>query len=84
MKEKLFKLLFPQKHQEIMSLTKKLNSESMFVELFAKRNMTQEATIVQLRKDLYEIREAERKHLHQKDEESKREYYDLLRQKGIV
>lgn len=84
MKDILFKILFPAKHEEVMSLTKKLQSEKYFSNLMMERNNAQEKLIRQLRADLYEIKDKEREHLQKQTEESKQQYYRTLREKGIV
>ena len=84
MKDTLFKILFPAKHEEIMSLTKKLQSEKFFSNTIMERNTAQEKLIRQLRADLYEIKEKEREYLQKQTEDSKQQYYKTLREKGIV
>ena len=84
MKDILFKTLFPSKHEEIMSLTKKLQSEKFFSNTIMERNTAQEKLIRQLRTDLYEIRDKEREYLQKQTEDSKQQYYKTLREKGIV
>ena len=84
MKDILFKRLFPAKHEEITSLTKKLQSEKLFSNLIMERNTAQEKLIRQLRADLYEIKDKEREHLQKQTEEPKQQYYRTLREKGIV
>ena len=84
MKDKLFKILFPSKYEEITSLTKKLKDEAFNIRMPKERNSKQAWTIQTMNKDLKEIRSAAKKHQKQQTVEAEQKYYKTLREKGFI
>ncbi len=84
MKDMLFKLLFPSKHKEIMSLTKKLNDERFYIRMIEERNAKQAGIIQTLNIDLKEIKSAAKKLQKEQTVEAEEAYYKTLRIKGLV
>ena len=84
MKDKLFKILFPSKHEEITSLTKKLKDEAFNIRMLKERKSKQAWTIKTMNKDLKEIRSAAKKHQKQQTVEAEQKYYKTLREKGFI
>ena len=84
MKDKLFKILFPSKYEEITSLTKKLKDEAFNIRMLKERNSKQAWTIQTMNKDLKEIRSAAKKHQKQQTVEAEQKYYKTLREKGFI
>ena len=84
MKDILFKILFPSKHEEIMSLTKKLNYEGYRVRILEERNTNQAGIIQTLNKDLKETKEAAKEYQRKQTVIAEQEYYKTLKAKGVV
>lgn len=84
MKDILFKILFPSKHEEIMSLTKNLKDEKFYVRMLEARNSKQAGIIQTMNKDLKEIRSAAKEHQKQQTEEAQLKYYKTLKEKGFI
>jgi 3-hydroxyisobutyrate dehydrogenase-like beta-hydroxyacid dehydrogenase len=84
MKDRLFKILFPSKYEEITSLTQKLKEEAFKIRMLKERNSKQAIIIERLNKDLKEIRSAAKKHQKQQTVEAEQKYYRTLREKGFI
>lgn len=84
MKDKLFKILFPSKYEEITSLTKKLKDEAFNIRMLKERNSKQAWIIQTMDKDLKEIRSAAKEHQKQQTVEAERKYYKTLKEKGFI
>ena len=84
MKDKLFKILFPSKHEEITSLTQELKDETFYVRMLEERNSKQAGIIQTLNKDLKEIRSAAKEHQKQQTAEAEHKYYKTLKEKGFI
>jgi uncharacterized coiled-coil protein SlyX len=84
MKDILFKILFPSKHEEIMSLMKKLNYESYRIRILKERNTNQAGIIQTLNKNLKETRLAAKEYQRKQTTIAEQEYYKTLKAKGVV
>jgi len=84
MKDKLFKILFPEKYQEIVELNKKVESKNEYIHCLMRRNDVQEETIKNQRIDLREIKDSAIKLQNAKTEEAERQYFKVLKEKGLV
>jgi len=84
MKDRLFKVLFPSKHGEILSLTQKVKDEAFNIRMLKERNSKQATIIESLNKDLKEIRSAAKEHQKQQTVEAEQKYYRTLRERGFI
>jgi len=84
MKDRLFKVLFPSKHGEILSLTQKVKDEAFNIRMLKERNSKQAWIIQTMDKDLKEIRSAAKEHQKQQTAEAERKYYKTLKEKGFI
>jgi|DEB0MinimDraft_10_1074344.scaffolds.fasta_scaffold71544_1 hypothetical protein len=84
MKDKLFKILFPEKHQEIVELNKKVKSYEHSVSWLRIINAKQEEIIRNQKSDLLEIKDSAIKLQNAKTEEAERQYFKVLKEKGLV
>lgn len=84
MKDILFKILFPSKHEEIMSLTKKTHQQGYYVRMLEERSVKQSRTIQKLNEDLKEVRSAAKEYQKKQTAIAEQEYYKTLKAKGLV
>jgi len=84
MKDRLFKILFPSKHGEILSLTQKVKDEAFNIRMLKERNSKQAWIIQTMDKELKEIRTAAKEHQKQQTVEAQQKYYKTLREKGFI
>ena len=84
MKDKLFKILFPEKYREIQALNKKSQSDKEYIHCLMRRNDVQEETIKNQRIALREIKDSAIKLQNAKTEEAERQYFKVLKEKGLV
>ena len=84
MKDKLFKILFPEKYQEIVELNKKVEYKNEYIYDLMKRNNVQEETIKNQIMDLREIKDSAIKLQRAETEEAEKQYFKVLKEKGLV
>ena len=84
MKDKLFKILFPEKHQEIVELNKEVRSYKHSVYCLRIINDSQEEIIRNQKSDLLEIKDSAIKLQNAKTEEAEKQYFKVLKEKGLV
>jgi len=84
MKDKLFKILFPEKHQEIVELNKKVKSYEHSVYCLRGINDSQVEIIRNQKSDLLEIKDSAIKLQNAKTEEAEKQYFKVLKEKGLV
>jgi len=84
MKDKLFKILFPEKHQEIVELNKEVRSYKHSVSCLRIINDSQEEIIRNQKSDLLEIKDSAIKLQNAETEEAEKQYFKVLKEKGLV
>lgn len=84
MKDKLFKRLFPSKHEEIMHLRTKSKLQGEHIQVLASKSIKQSRKIKDLEVLLNKIKEKETSFLKKKTQEAQNEYYKTLVDSGVI
>jgi hypothetical protein len=84
MKDKLFKILFPEKYQEIVELNKEVRSYEHSIYCLTIINDSQKEIIRKQKSDLLEIKDSAIKLQKAKTEEAEKQYFKVLKEKGLV
>lgn len=84
MKDKLFKILFPKKYKKIVKLNKEVESYKHSVSWLRTINARQEEIIKNQKSDLIEIKDSAIKLQNAKTEEAEKQYFKVLKEKGLV